>query len=75
MISHKWRTERAKLLTRRNRADVLAKQFLGSRRFQIPNLRFKTGNLFNGRSPSIVIIIMAYLGYVRKRTMMYYVMQ
>jgi hypothetical protein len=34
-----------KLLTRRDRTDVLAEQFLGSRRFHIPNLRFKTGDL------------------------------
>ena len=62
-------------MTRRDRADVLAEQFLGSRRFQIPDLRFKTGDLLNGRSPGIAIIIMAYLGYVRKRAMMYYVMR
>ena len=64
-----------KLFPRRDRAYVLAEELLGSRRFQIPNLRFKTGDLFNGRSPGIAIIIMAYLGYVRKRTMTYYVMQ
>jgi hypothetical protein len=58
----------------RDRADVLAEQFLGSRRFQIPNPRFKTGDLFNGRSPGIAIITMAYLGYVSKRTMTYCVM-
>jgi hypothetical protein len=66
---------RFKLLTRCDRADVLAEQFLGSRRFQIPDLRFKTGDLLNGRRPGIAIIIMAYLGYVRKRAMMYYVMR
>ena len=62
-------------MTRRDRAYVLAEQFLSSRRFQIPDLRFKTGDLFNGRSPAVAIIIMAYLGYVAKRAMMYYVMQ
>ena len=36
---------RFKLFTRRDRAYVLAEQFLGSRRFQIPYLRFKPGNL------------------------------
>jgi len=66
---------RFKLFPRRDRAYILAEQFLSSRRFQIPNLRLKTGGLFNGRSPGIAIIIMAYLGYVRKRTMMYYIMQ
>jgi hypothetical protein len=40
---------RFKLFTRRDRAYVLAEQFLSSRRFQIPYLSFKTGDLFNGR--------------------------
>jgi hypothetical protein len=44
-----------KLLTRRDRAYVLAEQFLSSRRFQIPDLRFKTGDLFNGRSPAMAL--------------------
>jgi hypothetical protein len=44
---------RFKLFTRRDRVYVLAEQFLSSRRFQIPNLRFKTSDLFNGRSPAI----------------------
>jgi len=38
---------RFELLAQRDRADVLAEQFLSSRRFQVPNLRFKTGDLFN----------------------------
>jgi len=32
---------------------VLAEQLLGSRRFQIPNLRFETSDLFNGRGPAV----------------------
>jgi hypothetical protein len=35
---------RLKLFTRRDRAYILAEQFLSSRRFQIPNLRLKTGD-------------------------------
>ena len=46
---------RFKLFTRRDRANVLAEEFLSSRRFQISNLRLKTGDLFNGRSPGIAI--------------------
>ena len=42
-----------KLFPRRDRAYVLAEQFLSFRRFQIPNLRFKTGDLFNGRSSAV----------------------
>src|ERR1019366_10000544 len=44
---------RFKLFAWCDRADVLAEQFLGSRRFQIPYLRFKTGDLFNGRSSAV----------------------
>jgi hypothetical protein len=44
---------RFKLFPRRDRADVLAEQFLSSRRFQVPNLRFETGDLFNCRSPAV----------------------
>jgi hypothetical protein len=42
--------------------------------FAVKALRQVQG-LPNGRSPGIAIIIMAYLGYVRKRAMMYYVMR
>ena len=44
---------RFELFTRRDRAYVLAEQFLSSRRFQIPNLRFNTGDLLNGGSSAV----------------------
>jgi hypothetical protein len=60
-ISHKCRTERAKrsiFATTKvspSRANSIAASSCGSHRLQIPNLRFKTGDLFNGRILSFLM--------------------